>query len=238
MHVAAGGTDGYIVVLDADSLSDAAAFTVGYASLRPSPLQASTSGVDRGRCESLTVESLAFSPDDSLLAVGGTGGIIEILVPHEGYRPLHALAGHSAAVLHLDWSADGRHLQSCCARCELRFWDAAAGSRVADPASMRDVVWASWTLPLGWPVQGVYPNMSDGSDITSAHRSPDGRLLVTSDDFRKINLFRCPNGPTSAACRSGAAHAAHVSMVRFLCDGKHLVSVGGADLSIMVWRVA
>ena len=72
------------------------------------------------------------------------------------------------------------------------------------------------------------------SRVSSAHRSPDGRLLVTTDDFRKINLFRYPCGPINAACRSAAAHAAHVGLARFTCDGAHIVSMGAADLTVMV----
>ena len=66
-------------------------------------------------------------------------------------------------------------------------WDTSTGERVLDVSELRDVQWASWSCPLGLPVVGVYPKMSDGSDIHSAHRSPDGRLLVTADEFRKVN---------------------------------------------------
>ena len=106
-----------------------------------------------------------------------------------------------------------------------------------EPAELRDVKWATWTCPLGLPVQGVYPKMSDGSDIHAAHRSPDERLLVTSDEFRKINLFRYPCGPGSAACRSVIAHASRVPAVRFTSDGRYVISIGGPDLSLAIWSV-
>ena len=101
---------------------------------------------------------------------------------------------------------------------------------------MRDVQWASWTSPLGLPVAGALPKMSDGADVGGAHLAPGGALLATCDDFRKVNLFRFPCAP-AAACRSVAAHAAHVPLVRFTADGAHLLSVGGPDLCVMVWRV-
>ena len=180
---------------------------------------------------------LAYSPDDSMLAVGGPGGVIDVLVCGERYQRHVSLVGHCAPVLHLDWSSDGRWLQSACGRCELAFWDTSTGERVAEPGSLRDVAWATWSCPLGLPVQGIYPKLSDGTDILSAHRSPDGRLLVTTDDFRKVNLFRHPAGPGAAACRSAATHAAHVPAARFTADGRHVVTIGGPDLSVMVWRV-
>jgi len=53
-----------------------------------------------------------------------------------------------------------------------------------------------------------------------------------------VNLFLAPCGPGSAACRSAAAHAANVGCVRFTCDGKRVISVGGPDLSVMVWKLS
>ena len=150
--------------------------------------------------------------DDSLLAVGGPDGTLEILAVGASYRRIHSCRGHSSSVLHVDWSSDGNYLQTCCARCELLFWDAQTGERILEPRTLCDVTWATWTCPLGLPVQGIYPKMSDGSDITAVHRSPDGRLLVTADDFRKVNLSPFI-GPGSAACRSTAVHAAHVASV-------------------------
>ena len=99
----------------------------------------------------------------------------------------------------------------------LLFWRAATAERILTPQVLRDTAWHSWTL-LGVPVAGG-TKMSDGTDIHSAHRSPDGRLLVTCDEFRKVNLFRHPCGPGSAACRSIAPHASHVAAVRFTADG-------------------
>lgn len=183
------------------------------------------------------VSVLAYSPDDRVLAVGGPNGSLEFLEVNAHYRRLHTCRGHSAAVLHLDWSTDGRFVQSVCSGCEYFFWDTATGERIADAAAMRDVEWATWSCPLGLPVRGIYPKLSDGSDITAVHRSPDGCLLVSSDDYRKVNLFAYPCGPGSAACRSVAAHGSHVANVRFTANGHHVISLGGADLSVMVWRL-
>ena len=255
LHLAAGCADGCIAVLRAESLAEERSFRlappvephVAAAQSRQQPTALSLP--QGGGAEAVAAAAaasaadgmvgvLAYSPDDSLLAAAGPGGTLQILEVGEGYRLLHCCVGHAAPVLHLDWSEDGRYVQSVCARCELLFWDVTTGARVRDPGAMRDVAWASWTCPLGWPVQGVYPKMSDGSDITSAHRSPDGRLVVTTDEFRKVNLFRYPCGPMNAACRSAAAHAAHVGLARFTCDAKHVVSVGAADLTVMVWALS
>ena len=129
-------------------------------------------------------------------------------------------------------------LRSSCARTELLFWDARAGGVVADRGAMRHVAWASTTVPLIWAAGGVFPKMSDGSDVNAVHASPDGSLLATVDDFRKLNLFAFPcAGPRAAGCRSAAAHAAHVGSVRITADGRHAITVGGPDLCVLVWRI-
>ena len=254
LHLAAGCDDGHVAVLHADSLEEVHSFCLatpldlgapprspGQRPPSPPPDEAGAGAGAGAEAAAAAAEGavgmLSYSPDDSLLAAAGPRGTLHLLEVGESYRRLHCCVGHAAAVLHADWSEDGRYVQSVCARCELLYWDARTGERVRDPEAMRDVSWASWTCPVGWPVQGIYPKMSDGSDISSAHRSPDGRLLVTTDDFRKINLFRYPCGPINAACRSAAAHAAHVGLARFTCDGAHIVSMGAADLTVMVWAV-
>jgi len=150
----------------------------------PSPAEAGAeaateagAGAETAAAAGHTVGMLSYSPDDSLLAAAGPRGTLQLVEVGESYRRLHCCVGHAAAVLHADWSEDGRYVQSVCARCELLYWDTRTGERVRDPEAMRDVRWASWTCTVGWPVQGVYSKMSDGSDISSAHRSPDGRLL-------------------------------------------------------------
>lgn len=69
--------------------------------------------------------------------------------------------------------------------------------------ALRDEKWASWTASLGWPVQGIWPELADGSDINSVDRShstisgsekpPDNYYLVgTGDDMSTIKIFRYP----------------------------------------------
>lgn len=55
----------------------------------------------------------------------------------------------------------------------------------------RDEKWSSWTVPIGYPVQGIYRKGQDGTDINAVDRTnlPVGNkapynyhLLVTGDD--------------------------------------------------------
>ena len=67
--------------------------------------------------------------------------------------------------------------------------------------ALRDEKWYSWTATLGWPVQGIWPEFSDGTDIDSVDRShttmsgtdkpPDNYyLLASGDDLSMVKIFR------------------------------------------------
>jgi hypothetical protein len=62
--------------------------------------------------------------------------------------------------------------------------------RCKSQACQRDQRWATWTSMLGFPVMGIWPPGSDGSDINAVSRSPDGQLLLTCDDLGKVCLYR------------------------------------------------
>ncbi len=56
----------------------------------------------------------------------------------------------------------------------------------------KDEKWASWTCVIGWPVQGIWPPCSDGSDINSVDRNNVRDIIATADDFGKVKLFKFP----------------------------------------------
>lgn len=67
--------------------------------------------------------------------------------------------------------------------------------------SLRDEKWHTWTTPFGWPVQGIWPELADGTDINSVDRShntmsgsdkpPDNYYFVaTGDDYSTVKLYR------------------------------------------------
>lgn len=65
----------------------------------------------------------------------------------------------------------------------------------------RDVQWHTWTCILGFPVMGIWPKNSDGTDVNSLDRSKSGQLLVTADDFGLVKLFNYPCVKDNAAYR-------------------------------------
>ena len=63
-------------------------------------------------------------------------------------------------------------------------------------SSMKDEDWQSFACIFGWPMRGIWPEDSDGTDVNACARSnsadQSNGLLVTADDFGKVKLFRWP----------------------------------------------
>ena len=52
------------------------------------------------------------------------------------------------------------------------FFDAFTGEQLTSGATMlRDEIWDTWSVTLGWPVQGVFQPEWDGSDVNIVDRS-------------------------------------------------------------------
>jgi hypothetical protein len=83
---------------------------------------------------------------------------------------------------------------------------------------LRDETWSSWTCVLGWPVQGIWPKESKGTDINYVDRSnlkhPEGflfliiiiyrySLLAKGDDFGKVSIHKFPCIPANSECVAG-----------------------------------
>jgi WD40 repeat protein len=75
------------------------------------------------------------------------------------------------------------------------------------------------------------------TDVNACDRSPNHKLLVTSDDFRRVKLFAFPCPKENSKCKEFKGHAEHVPSVRFSKDGKHVFSVGGLDKAVIQFEV-
>jgi microtubule-associated protein-like 6 len=248
-HVAVGGENGEVLVLTE------ASFELVFA------VNGRTSAAAAG------VEDLKFSPDGgSRLAVTYRDGKVEVFrrrVTREDradgppgstkneasrftrYEKIARFKGHSASARHVDWSADGATLATCGADYEILHWDVPnkeerkenKTSGAQNLSSQRDRRFATRTGTLGFPVMGVWPAASDGTDVNALDVSPSGRYAVTADDGGFMKLFAYPVLAECAAHRAYRGHAGHVAMVRFNCDGTRVVSTGGRDRSAFQFSV-
>ena len=182
------------------------------------------------------IEVIHYSPDNSKLAVGSHDNMVYIYDVGNNYRLLHTLRGHSSFITALDWSVDGSAMHTTCGAYELLFWNIETGKQeTAGATKFADEQWAQWSTPLGWPVKGIFGTIVDYSHINRVHRSPDGRMVATGNDWGLVEVFGFPNseGAKSVAYR---AHSSHVTNVKWNQQGNYIASAGGYDQTVMHWK--
>lgn len=155
---------------------------------------------------------------------------------------------HSSYITHFDFSCDGVNLHSTCGAYELLFWDVAQGKQLPGGASaLKDEKWATWSVTLGWPVQGIWPECADGTDINSvdrSHETVDGKeyaksyyLLASGDDFSQVRLLRYPSLKKASEAVVGRGHSSHVTTVKWNNNDTKLFSTGGEDQCVIQWNI-
>jgi WD40 repeat protein len=190
-----------------------------------------------GGNRSKEISVIKFSPQDKYLAIGAHDSKI-LTYNAQTFEFLTTLRGHHSTITHLDFSINGEFLHSTCTSYELLFWDSQTGKQVTSGASAYcDENWATWTTTLGFPVGGIYPPCSDGLDINAVDRSKSKKLLATADDFGKVKLFKFPQPNKKAAFQRFVGHSSHVTNVKFAAGDSHVISTGGNDKAIFVWKL-
>jgi microtubule-associated protein-like 6 len=221
--VAVGTEDGSVVVLDAEHWTEKARF------------KDATTEISFAR----------FSPDGLRLVAGSHDRKFTAYNIGARITKAGALQGHTGAILHCDFSEDSAYVQSTSASYEILYHNLKTGQLVRAGA-MKDTAWKSWTCTLGWPVQGIWRLCADGTDVNALARSHDGRVLATVEDTGFVKLFRYPcigsgfvNQKLERRPQNSpfAGHSSHVTNVVWTPDDRKLITTGGADRSVLVWRV-
>lgn len=219
--IVCGLINGMILIVDAENLT-----TIN-------SVQSSFKGKD------CWIEDIKFSPNGSQVAFGAHGGASKLEVMGIQGTKLVKLftvnAGLTSALTHLDWSVDGSLVAVNSQAYELKFVSVDAKRNVAS-SSVKGTEWRSWTCVLGWPVQFIWPECADGTDVNSCCRSNSRTVLATADDFGKVNFFRWPVVVQKQSCKSFLGHSSHVTKVKFSVDDAFVVSTGGNDKCVFVWQ--
>ena len=75
----------------------------------------------------------------------------------------------------------------------------------------------------------------DSKGVKCCNTSRDGKLMVAADDRQRIALWRYP-AVDGSKCRLFAGHGNQASDVMFCSDDKWVVSVGGSDRTVIIWK--
>jgi WD40 repeat protein len=181
---------------------------------------------------------IKYSPKEDRLAVGSHDNNIYILkVEGDQYTLEGACKAHQSFITNIDWSCDGNYIHTNCGAYEYLFFDVNTRTQVKSGGSMlKDEQWASYTVKLGWWVQGIFPPAKSGNHVNGVHRSHGKDVIATGDNWGLVNLYRNPavKGGKYSAYR---AHSSHVVRVLFDEKDEFVYSVGGYDKTMMMWKV-
>uniref|UniRef100_UPI00398E636F echinoderm microtubule-associated protein-like 6 isoform X3 n=1 Tax=Pristiophorus japonicus TaxID=55135 RepID=UPI00398E636F len=190
------------------------------------------------RDRSAAIQDTSFSPDSMFLAVGSAENTVDFYDLTQG--PTLNRTGYCkdipSFVIQMDFSADSKHIQVSTGAYKRLVHEVPSGKQVFDQALIEKITWATWTSILGDEVLGIWPRNADKADVNCACVSHAGLNLVTGDDFGLVKLFDFPCTEKYAKHKRYFGHSAHVTNVRFSHDDKYVVSAGGDDCSIFVWR--
>jgi len=230
-HIAVGTNSGDLIVYDADSFEKIYTVDLNKHGKRKVTNQKEN-----------WIQALKYSPTGKTLAVGTHGMIIALLDVSKKYKVKGILSSHNSPVTHLDWSSDGKHLQTNCRGYELLFHDINEDSlgdskQNPRPKQTRDCQWVGQSCILGWAVAGVFDPSQDGTDVNIVSVNSDRSVIATGDDYGYVNLFRYPANESGNDRKIFKGHAAHVQHVNFSPNQKYLISAGGNDKTIIQWRV-
>ena len=177
--------------------------------------------------------------------IEGSGSMVCKAPAKDGTNDLTAAFGQDGQWYHE--GDESRYLMSTCGAYELLFWDLSVSSlhkgsrpykakQVTRVSTLKDISWYTFTMPLGWNVQGIWPPAADGTDINAISRSNNERLCVTADDFGRVKLFRWPCISNKAQSKNYRGHASHVTNITFSHDDGYVISTGGTDNCIFLWK--
>ncbi len=193
------------------------------------------------------VNTVAWSPDGTRLAIGDAGGGAEVLTA-EGRRLWRTVVDRRGART-VSWSFDGSHLVVAHLHRLVVVYEAASGTAVL----RRDQGGNSWTVACS-PKEVTFAerrgrsivmmDLATGEQKTTLEGhtrhiwslawSPDGERLASGSGDKTIRIW----DPETESCRQTLeGHAASVYTVSWSPDGERIAS-GSADRSIRIWENA
>ncbi|KAK9412191.1 echinoderm microtubule-associated protein-like 6 [Crotalus adamanteus] len=184
------------------------------------------------------IQDIRISPDNRFLAVGSQEHTVDFYDLTQGttLNRIGYCKDIPSFVIQMDFSADGKYIQVSTGAYKRQVHEVPLGKQVTDTAFIGKITWATWTSILGDEVIGIWPRNADKADVNCACVTHAGLNIVSGDDFGLVKLFDFPCTEKFAKHKRYFGHSAHVTNIRFSHDDKYVISTGGDDCSVFVWR--
>ncbi|MEG4007641.1 serine/threonine-protein kinase [Microcoleus sp. Pol11C1] len=192
-----------------------------------------------------SVNTLAVSPDSSILASGG-GDKNVILWDLKRGRRMRTIPAHTAAVKAIAFSRDGQTLASGSDDKTIRLWNVRTGSRLRTlsghaggvnaialsrdgktlASGSQDKTLRLWNLGTG-EVRRIITG--HGGPVNAVAFSPNGKIVASASTDNTIRLSNVQDGKRT---RTFKGNSSSVRTIAFSPDSRTLISGGG---DIIVW---
>uniref|UniRef100_A0A6Q2YHA2 EMAP like 5 n=1 Tax=Esox lucius TaxID=8010 RepID=A0A6Q2YHA2_ESOLU len=184
------------------------------------------------------IQDIRFSPDSRYLAVGSSESAVDFydLTLGPQLNRINCCRDIPSFVMQMDFSADSCHVQISTGAYKRLVYEVPSGKQVTEQSVIDRITWASWTSVLGDEVVGIWSRNADKADVTCACVSHSGLNIVTGDDFGMVKLFDFPCPEKFAKHKRFLGHSAHLTNIRFTSGDRFVISAGGDDRSLFVWR--
>uniref|UniRef100_A0A3B3TPX9 EMAP like 6 n=1 Tax=Poecilia latipinna TaxID=48699 RepID=A0A3B3TPX9_9TELE len=181
------------------------------------------------------IHEMKFSPDGAYLAVGSNDGLVDVYAVAQRYKKVGECSKSTSFITHLDWTVDGKILQSNDGAGERLFYRMPMGKPITNE-EVKGQRWASWSSVLGSEVSGIWPKYSDSTTVNAVDANLSAGVLVSGDDLGLVKLYRFPCLRKGAKFKKYLGHSAHVTNVRWSSDLQSVLTTGGADHALFQWR--
>ena len=191
--------------------------------------------IKKKRDYSTAINLLRFSPDGERLAIVCSKNFVDIyqlpqVIKHATCR------GFKGVVSNLDWSIDSNYIQFNTLQYQRLVYQISDANPVIDNEVIGQIIWSALTCLSGPDLIGILPINVQSGDVNNSHLSNRGHILATGDDYGLVKLFNFPVDRKNAAFLQFHGHSADVTNVRFTHDDSYLLSTGGDDSSIFLWK--
>jgi WD40 repeat protein len=120
----------------------------------------------------------------------------------------------------------------------LRTGEIPRAERVTSINAIKDVFWHTFTSPYGWPVQGMWTDDLQVTDILAIDRSHSFEkvpVIAASDAMGRIKIYSYPCVLPNAPDKCYRGHTNKVTNLRFSHDDNFVITTGGPDQCVLVW---
>ena len=193
------------------------------------------SAVIKRRDHSTPINIIKFSPDGSKIAVVCTKNFVDIYkVPH---LVKHATCrGFKGVVSNLDWSHESEFIQINTLQYQRLIYQISNANLIVDDEMIGKILWSSLTCVNGPDLIGIWSENAESGDINNSALSNRGNILATGDDYGLVKLFNFPVNMKNASFLQFHGHSAHVTNLKFTSDDRYLVTTGGDDSCVFLWK--